>query len=98
MLEWDRCKITKDLAVENYFAHLIGINSEGAFLFSIFMHWSFHEIYEKFMQRDDVENAIPKGSLISERFSLKSPKKSAKSLRWALFNKKLRIIILHTIT
>ena len=44
MLERDRCKITIDLAVENYFAHPIGINSEGAFLVSIFMHWGFHEI------------------------------------------------------
>ena len=41
MLERDRCKITIDLAVENYFAHPIGINSEGAFLVSIFMHWGF---------------------------------------------------------
>ena len=81
MLERDRCKITIDLAVENYFAHPIGINSEGAFLVSIFMHWGFHEIYEKFMQRDDVENAISKGGLISEKNSLKSPKKSNKSLR-----------------
>ena len=79
MLERDRCKITIDLAVENYFAHPVGINSEGAFLVSIFMHWGFHEIYETFMEWDDVENVISKGGLISERFSIwfKSPKKSA---------------------
>ena len=69
MLERDLCRITIDLAVENYFAHPIGINSEGAFLVSIFMHRGFH--------------AISKGGLVSERFSLwlKSPMKSAKSLR-----------------
>ena len=82
MLERDLCRITIDLAVENYFAHTIGINSERAFLVSIFMHCGFHEINKKFRQRDDVENAISKGGLLSERFSLwlKSPMKSAKSL------------------